>query len=214
MGISGGEYKQLVQALIKAFPTREALAAMMQFQLDQSLNEVSGNANLSVTAFELVQWAVAQNRVQDLVRGAIVENPGNPYLQLINIAIKQAEPPQHGDLASLVPLLRWADANGRLGQLISLACAPGAPEPDLRAFINETLASATDRAKIATPTSSTQESVLESIQTAPTAAETLRELARRYDAVRAAMPFSDARTQALEEVASQMRAAAPARCRW
>lgn len=205
MGITGGEYRQLVQGLVNAFPTWSAMTAMVQYQLDQNLESITPNAGLNAVAFALVQWAVAQNRLEDLVRGARAENPGNPDLQLIEVEIERAVPPGKGDLSSLVPLLRWADANGRLGQLIALACGPGAPEPDLRAFVSETLASAADRVKIAAPTPTPTDAH----PSTPDAAGVLRGLARGYDAIRKAMTFSDARTRALEEVASQMRAVSP-----
>ena len=43
----------------------------------ENLPSIAGGANLSEVALNLVRWAEAQDRVEDLVSGAREENPGN-----------------------------------------------------------------------------------------------------------------------------------------
>jgi hypothetical protein len=51
-----------VSALINAFPTRGALAQMLRFRLDRSLDEIAGPGNLRDTVFEVVTHAEAHGR--------------------------------------------------------------------------------------------------------------------------------------------------------
>jgi len=67
-------------ALLDAFPTRDELERLVQFQLHKSLATIVSPANLSQQVFELVRWAKANGRLDELVRAARSANPGNPRL--------------------------------------------------------------------------------------------------------------------------------------
>ncbi len=81
MKLNGEEIKELQQALLSAFPSKDALKQMVEFQLEKSLEAIAGGENHSVVVFNLIEWAKAQGKLDELVRGAYTENPTNPALK-------------------------------------------------------------------------------------------------------------------------------------
>jgi hypothetical protein len=80
MTLDGPAMKELRDALLDAFPTRDALAQMVRFGLGENLENITGNGPLSAAVFELIKWAEAHGRTDELVRAALAANPGNPAL--------------------------------------------------------------------------------------------------------------------------------------
>jgi hypothetical protein len=76
-----------VSALINAFPTRGALAQMLRFRLDRSLDEIAGPGNLRDTVFEVVTHAEAHGIVPALFDAAQAAAPLNP--EILAIAAKR-----------------------------------------------------------------------------------------------------------------------------
>src|SRR5215211_1179505 len=72
------DLKGLHTALLKAFPTRPALARMVSFRLKENLETICANTNLEDTAFELIQWAGAHSRMADLVKAVREASPDTP----------------------------------------------------------------------------------------------------------------------------------------
>ena len=81
MRLSGSQYKQLLNALLSAFSTLEALEAMVQFQLGENLQAITGRDGLNATIFDLIRWTEARGKTQRLIEGALEENPTNPGLR-------------------------------------------------------------------------------------------------------------------------------------
>ncbi len=81
--ISGKQIGQIVDALLSAFPTRADLAMLVTIELDAHLDAITTASNLRADIFALVQWAMARNRLNDLIAGARRQNPGNPQLQAL-----------------------------------------------------------------------------------------------------------------------------------
>ena len=54
---------------------------MVRIQLDEILDAIAGGENLRVQIFNLVSWAERNGRVDDLIRSAYKETPGNEALQ-------------------------------------------------------------------------------------------------------------------------------------
>lgn len=81
--ITGRAIGQLVDALVSAFPTRGELAMLVTIELDIPLDTITTAANLRTDAFALVQWAIARNRLNDLLAGARRQNPGNARLRAL-----------------------------------------------------------------------------------------------------------------------------------
>jgi len=83
MKLSGAQLQQILSALISAYPTVGALDRMVSFGLDENLQAIAGNGNLNDVVFELIRWAQARGRLEELVREASEQNPGNPELQAV-----------------------------------------------------------------------------------------------------------------------------------
>jgi hypothetical protein len=81
MELNNEERRQLHGALLSAFTTRDGLKQMVNFGLDVDLDTVTASGNQANVVLDLIQWVVAQGRVDELVRAAHQENPGNPKLK-------------------------------------------------------------------------------------------------------------------------------------
>jgi len=81
--ISGTQIGQIVDALLSAFPTRADLAMLVTIELDAHLDAITTAPNLRADLFALVQWAIAHNRLNDLLAGARRQNPGNARLRAL-----------------------------------------------------------------------------------------------------------------------------------
>jgi len=84
MNLNGLQQKQLQEALLSAFPTRQDMEMMVLFQLNKNLSAITGASNLQYTAFELIRWAMAEGRLEELVMAALRQNSQNP--QLVSVA--------------------------------------------------------------------------------------------------------------------------------
>jgi len=75
--------KALDGALNHAFRTPTALARMVRYGLDETLAAIAGDGaeGLEFTVFRLVEWAVEQGRLGELIEAALAANPSNPLLQ-------------------------------------------------------------------------------------------------------------------------------------
>src|SRR5436305_9658396 len=83
MQISGPQLKELQAAFISAFPTRPDLEMMVTHGLNENLSALAGSGGLEHTVFELLRWAVAKGRCEDLIKAAIEQNSGNQELQRV-----------------------------------------------------------------------------------------------------------------------------------
>ncbi|MFP4436025.1 MAG: effector-associated domain EAD1-containing protein, partial [Chloroflexaceae bacterium] len=81
MHLTGKQRRQLEIALLSAFPSRDALARMVAYQLDQNLAAIAGGDTLAAVVFNLVKWAHANGQIEQLISGDHAENPGNPELR-------------------------------------------------------------------------------------------------------------------------------------
>jgi hypothetical protein len=78
--LDGAESQSLLRALVSAFPSLEALRALVRFKLDKNLAEIAPNGALDDVVFALIEQALARGWTQRLVVGALEMNPGNPEL--------------------------------------------------------------------------------------------------------------------------------------
>lgn len=91
MSLSGKQFQTLQDALLSAFQSRADLEQLTLFQLEENLNHIAGGDNLSSIVFNLIQWAEARGRTQELVEGALEQNPRNSALQAFAAAYLGAE---------------------------------------------------------------------------------------------------------------------------
>src|SRR4051812_14661846 len=80
MKLSGPMRKELEAALADAFPTGMALARMVRYQLGETLTQITEGTALADIIFTLVNWTEAQDKVLELIRAALNENPHNAAL--------------------------------------------------------------------------------------------------------------------------------------
>ena len=80
MDLDGRQRHQLHDALLSAFPTRPTLEQMVDYGLDENLNKIAGNSNLTDAVFELIRWAKARDRIEELIRTALRFNSRNAKL--------------------------------------------------------------------------------------------------------------------------------------
>ncbi|MBW4599848.1 MAG: hypothetical protein KME29_09585 [Calothrix sp. FI2-JRJ7] len=83
MQLSGSECKRLKLALLNAFPNTISLEQMLLHELDKNLREIAGEGSLQEIVFKLIQSANSQGWVEELIRAACNENPGNIKLKSI-----------------------------------------------------------------------------------------------------------------------------------
>jgi hypothetical protein len=79
--LTGPPRKQLYDALLSAFPTASDLGRMVTFGLNENLARITTGSSLGDMVLSLMTWAQAQGRMEDLVRAALADNPGNAALQ-------------------------------------------------------------------------------------------------------------------------------------
>ncbi len=83
MGLSGETIRKIREALKSAFPNRDELVMMLRTELDISESEVPSNSNYNLVVFKLIEQLDRQNRIPELIQGALNERPGNPDVQKI-----------------------------------------------------------------------------------------------------------------------------------
>jgi|GEM_PF-4898669 len=81
MELRGEQFKQLREALQRAFPDKFKLKLLLREELNVRLDEVVGGNNLTETVTDLVDWAEAEGHLVELVSAAIHRNPGNSRLR-------------------------------------------------------------------------------------------------------------------------------------
>jgi predicted ATPase/class 3 adenylate cyclase/Flp pilus assembly protein TadD len=92
--LSGNERKRFEYALLSAFPDSEDLDQMLAHQMGIRLAAITTADNLINLVFEVVDWAHAQGRVEELIAAALAANPDNPHLQSFASQAHPAGPPE------------------------------------------------------------------------------------------------------------------------
>nr|WP_246275708.1 effector-associated domain EAD1-containing protein [Brasilonema bromeliae] len=80
--------QQFHKALLSAFPTTAKLKQMVRFKLDDNLDARAGGANHSEVVSNLIVWAKAEGRLEELLTAARKENPGNQNLRRFDEQIR------------------------------------------------------------------------------------------------------------------------------
>src|SRR5436305_7183343 len=83
MELDGPQQKQVGEALISAYPTRPDLERMVFDGLSEHLGAIARDDTLSHTIFELLRWAQARGRLEELIKAALLQNSGNAQLKSI-----------------------------------------------------------------------------------------------------------------------------------
>lgn len=86
--LRGADYRELDAALRLAFPTAESLARMVLGRLDERLANITATAaDLPTMVFDLIQWAEARGRLNELIAGSVLEAPGVVPLRTVAVRL-------------------------------------------------------------------------------------------------------------------------------
>ena len=83
MEISPTQRQQLSRALLAAFPSYDELNMMVSFGLDTNLETIAPRDEMSVVVLRLVDWAVANGQLEELLMTASRLNPSSAALAAI-----------------------------------------------------------------------------------------------------------------------------------
>jgi hypothetical protein len=111
MALTGKQFKQIQDALLSGY-NGSSLRQMVRFGMDESLDEIAPNTNLRDRIFDLIEWAIRADRVQELVQAAYEHNSTNSMLKTLHNTWFPAESPSDAvlspDTSSLVPPITQA----------------------------------------------------------------------------------------------------------
>src|SRR5689334_1345398 len=91
MDLSGAQRAQLQQTLVNTFPKENDLAQMVSFGLNERLQAIASGTTLSEIVFNLIEWADAHGKLEQLIAAATQANPGNKKLRAL--AAQLGRPP-------------------------------------------------------------------------------------------------------------------------
>lgn len=77
MSLSGKQFQQLHKAILDAYPSVSDLTLMVRFELEENIDTITSDKNLSDSVYELIEWAESTGRTDKLIIGANNQNPGN-----------------------------------------------------------------------------------------------------------------------------------------
>ena len=83
MKLSGQERKKLMDAILDAYRDKGQLKMMVRIKLNENLDGITGEGNLTQVVFNLIEWAESRGELKLLVEGACEDNLGNQELQNI-----------------------------------------------------------------------------------------------------------------------------------
>ena len=76
--------KEFRNAILSAYPKKINLKMMVCDELDENLDSISTGENIEEVVFELIEWAKANNKLDELLKAACECNPRNQELQKIS----------------------------------------------------------------------------------------------------------------------------------
>ena len=88
---------------MSAFPERADLARMVRYGLSVRLDVIASANKLPTMVFELIEWAEAHGKLDELLEGARSENPDNPALRSFAAEAARANAPTPFLVPSLNP---------------------------------------------------------------------------------------------------------------
>ncbi|HMA37651.1 MAG TPA: effector-associated domain EAD1-containing protein [Chloroflexia bacterium] len=128
--LSGPQMRQLHEALLAAFPQEEQLRLLVRFELNKTLSTLVKSDTLSAMVLELLEWAEAQGKLEDLLQGALNTNPDNPQLKafVARVGLAAVTPPAAPPAPIILPATPETDTfpkwHALLSDLASGQCTP------------------------------------------------------------------------------------------
>jgi hypothetical protein len=87
LSLTAEQRRILHRLLMAAFPQASALERMVYFGLGENLAVIADRGSLSDVTFALMRWAEANDRLADLIRAAVDENPTNTALRAFAVEV-------------------------------------------------------------------------------------------------------------------------------
>ncbi len=101
--LTPAQVRALDSALRSAFPDHSSLARLVRMWLGESLDAIVPPGSLKDTAYNLINWAESQGRMDELIQGALAENPTNGRLRTLAEELGVALPPVASDAPAAPP---------------------------------------------------------------------------------------------------------------
>src|SRR5882672_7858630 len=112
LDLKGKQVERFRDALIEAFPSWRSLDAMVEFELGKSLERKVGRGPMEEVALELVRWARSESWLDDLLSGALRQNPTSAALRRLayELSLSSDEAPAASLEALILPSVGFASA--------------------------------------------------------------------------------------------------------
>jgi len=78
--LSGAQVKELLAALLDAFPSKALLGMMVRIELNERLDAIAHGDDHTHRVYTLITWAESTGRIDELIGKAHASNPGNARL--------------------------------------------------------------------------------------------------------------------------------------
>lgn len=168
MNLSGQQLESLHDAILDGF-SKQDLAQLLRFKLNERLEVISDGDNLSETVFALIRWAESRGRLAELIREANLARPHQPTLAQFTTTLDQAAEakptvpdetpttpnpnpqPEEQPERSLKRVVGWGiTAIGLIASVITIVAycqpptPPGSPTPEATAATPTTVAEPTE----------------------------------------------------------------------
>ena len=118
MPINGSQRKQLLQAIISAYPSKADLEMMIDFGLEENLNIIAGGENYQQVVYNLIKWAKANGKLDKLIGAACNNNPGNEKLKDIKQKLVPSKEVDYTRLRDLLAAWKWQEADQETARIL------------------------------------------------------------------------------------------------
>jgi hypothetical protein len=132
------------RSLLDAFPRMNDLEQLVAFNFDKPLDAITDANDRKTAILDLISWAQSQDKIKDLIRGALEKNPSNKSLRDFAVKIGLEDLPQdltisRSELSSIGPYVHpvqlTAEDRNILLQIIQTAFPFDGTASDRRAFM-------------------------------------------------------------------------------
>jgi effector-associated domain 1 (EAD1)-containing protein/trypsin-like peptidase len=90
--LTGRQLRRLSEALLHAYPNRDGLEQVLDFDLERPLNHLVGNVGMSESVFAVIIAARSQGWLDAFVDAVLEDRPGNPLLRKWVADVEWAQP--------------------------------------------------------------------------------------------------------------------------
>ncbi len=100
--LSGDERKELLNAILDAYPDIVDLEMMVSMNLNENLNAITGGNNNTHIVFKLIEWAETKGCIKRLIEALYEDRTGNEKIKTIALAKHGIFPKKHWEELDLI----------------------------------------------------------------------------------------------------------------